>query len=70
MFDDPNKNPHLCTLFPTTLAITVTPKLQVMESSSGLDDEFQNEQAAKETDNGEDEIEESEATADCRMKWK
>ena len=54
---------------PKVPAITVTPKLRVVESSSGSDDEFQQE-AAEESDSGEDEIEENDATADRRMKCK
>lgn len=48
----------------------VTHKPRVVESSSGSDDEFQNEKVAEETDSGEDEIEESDAAANRRIKRK
>jgi hypothetical protein len=51
------------------LAITVTPKPRVVENSSGSDNEYQQE-VAEESDSGEDEIEESDTTADRRMKHK
>ncbi|KAF8240375.1 hypothetical protein L208DRAFT_747693 [Tricholoma matsutake] len=57
-------------LQPKVPAITVTPRPRVVESSSGSDDKFRNEEGAEESDSGEDEIEESDTATNSRKRHK